>query len=614
MGAAKANSPIPTVDFAHGELVVEAQETNKNFDLKEDRLRVEKKIHDKKKVKNEVHGKAATVVKNTQTRVSQKSNKTQGNDALNEHVNEKNHETEADSHHTKGHHEAFPKPLNSYQDEGMGLFQKLGFRIDADPFNVVALLIFLGAIFHTFMAGSIMSLSHKIEEEHAQRCLESGEHSESILAQFLHFFGEVEAIFGIWVLVLMGAIAGFKDWSTMVHYVSDTVNYIEPMFVVVIMTIAATKPILNFSENIMKRLAQLIGAGSPAAWWGVILTVAPLLGSFITEPAAMTIAALLLVKQFYKLEPSTKFKYATLGLLFVNVSVGGTLSNFAAPPVLMVAQPWDWSTTFMLVNFGWKAAVGIVIANTLFYLYFRRELARLAEKRDQLSQGESQEDLSKVPFWITLVHVLFMVWTVVNAHYPAMFLGGFLFFLGFTQITAQYQSKLELKTAVLVGFFLAGLVNHGGVQGWWISPVLSSLTEIPLMLIATALTAFNDNAAITYLSTLVEGFSPALKYAVVAGAVSGGGLTVIANAPNPAGQSILGKFFPNRAVNPLFLAAGALVPTIIMGLCFMLLESTTPVLYGIFSFLGFGGLIIFINRVRGRMKVKTIASEQQLSA
>lgn len=90
------------------------------------------------------------------------------------------------------------------------------------------------------------------------------------------------------------------------------------------------------------------------------------------------------------------------------------------------------------------------------------------------------------------------------------------------------------------------------------------------MLCATVLTAFNDNAAITFLSTLVPNFTDPLKYAVVAGAVAGGGLTVIANAPNPAGQAILKKYFEN-GVNPAKLAMAALIPTIVVVLCFIIL-------------------------------------------
>ena len=157
---------------------------------------------------------------------------------------------------------------------------------------------------------------------------------------------------------------------------------------------------------------------------------------------------------------------------------------------------------------------------------------------------------------------------VYSAHDMAAFMGLFLFYLGFAKVTEEYQDKRKIIEALMVGFFLAGLVTLGGMQAWWIAPVLGSLGDLPLMLAATILTAFNDNAAITYLSTLVPDFVITAKYAVVAGAVTGGGLTVIANAPNPAGQSILSKFFLS-GVNPMKLALGAIIPTIIMGLLFM---------------------------------------------
>ena len=160
-----------------------------------------------------------------------------------------------------------------------------------------------------------------------------------------------------------------------------------------------------------------------------------------------------------------------------------------------------------------------------------------------------------------------MVWTVLTGHYPALFLGGFLVFLGFTKATAAYQSRVELRAPLLVGFFLAGLVIHGGLQAWWIAPVLGRLSEFPLFLASTILTSFNDNALITYLATLVPDFRDSLKIAVVAGAVTGGGLTVIANAPNPAGQALLNEFF-DGAILPLGLFLGALPPTIIAAIAF----------------------------------------------
>ncbi|HEY8993989.1 MAG TPA: putative Na+/H+ antiporter [Lacunisphaera sp.] len=447
-------------------------------------------------------------------------------------------------------------------------------RAAAEPFNVVATLIFVLAVLHTFATAKIRHWAHVVEERHCERLkIKRGDPDRdndgrpdevSFWGQILHFLGEVEAVFGIWALVLGGSIVWFKGLDTAVHYLADTVNYTEPMFVVVIMALASTRPVMRLAEQCLRAIASL-GRGRPVAWWLAILTVAPLLGSFITEPAAMTIAALLLGKQFYELKPSPKLMYATLGLLFVNISIGGTLTHFAAPPVLMVAAAWHWDMAYMFTHFGWHAISGIVLSNVIYLLVFRKELFAL--RTPDRSDEPVQEP---VPAWVTGVHLVFLGFTVWSAHHPALFIGGFLFFLAFAQATAHHQSKLELRGPMLVGFFLGGLVVHGGLQAWWIQPVLGSLGELPLFFGATILTAFNDNALITYLATLVPGFSEELKYAVVAGAVTGGGLTVIANAPNPAGQSILQRYFP-EGVSPLGLLLGALVPTLVVVFSFMVL-------------------------------------------
>ena len=169
-------------------------------------------------------------------------------------------------------------------------------------------------------------------------------------ARVLHFLGEVEAVFGIWCLPLFILLAARAGWSTTLDYLNHKVSYVEPVFVVVIMAIASTRPILQLAERCLRFFARL-GGGRPAAWWLAILTLGPVLGSLITEPAAMTISALLLAKQFYALKPRPRFAYATLGLLFVNISVGGVFTHFAAPPVLMVAGPWGWNTPFMVTPF-----------------------------------------------------------------------------------------------------------------------------------------------------------------------------------------------------------------------------------------------------------------------
>lgn len=208
--------------------------------------------------------------------------------------------------------------------------------------------------------------------------------------------------------------------------------------------------------------------------------------------------------------------------------------------------------------------------NEIKLFRFRRELPIVlsASQRASFKDPDWDDREDPVPVWVTLVHIAFMVWTIVNAHYPALFVPGLLFFLAFAQVTSPYQNNIDLKPPLLVGFFIGGLLIHGGVQGWWIEPVLGSLGEIPLMLTATILTAFNDNAAITYLSTLIPDLTDGMKYAVVAGAVAGGGLTVIANAPNPAGRSILNSYFKN-GVSPSKMFLAALGPTIVVGLIFL---------------------------------------------
>src|SRR5882762_10987004 len=327
---------------------------------------------------------------------------------------------------------------------------------------------------------------------------ERGPGAHSFAVELLHLLGEVEAVFGIWCVPLLIAIRLLKGPRSAEAFLGG-VDFTEPMFVFVVMAIASTRLILLFAERLMGLFASL-GGGTPLSWWLSTLTVGPILGSFITEPAAMIICALLLSRRVLDLGTSPRLRYATLGLLFVNVSVGGTFTHFAAPPVLMVASKFGWDTAFMAGHFGWKAAVGIGIANAGFGLLFRPELASMP-RTSAIPDGPER----RVPPSITAVHLGFLALTVYAAHTPAIFVGAFLFFLAFHAATAPYQDPLDLRAPLLVAFFLAGLVVHGALQQWWIAPVLGSLQELPLFIGAMALTTVNDNAAITYLSSLVPG-------------------------------------------------------------------------------------------------------------
>ena len=490
-------------------------------------------------------------------------------------------------HYTHGamQYSRFPVPLSIYtpNEQGMTLGEKLKHRIDVDPFNLSATVIFLLAIIHTFMSPIFQKLAHKLEKRYKQKLLEKKFrilHPEqrvpvSFLSTLCHFLGEVEVVFGLWIIPFFLVCQHYYSMGDFLRYIDRDTSFTEPLFVAVIMVIASSRPIYRLAENTLQLGARL-GKGSPAAWWLSVLCIAPLLGSFITEPAAMTLGAILLGKKLYQLRPSSALCYATVALLFVNVSVGGTLTHFAAPPIVMVAGKWNWDMAHMFTHFGWKAVTGIVIANLIYFVFFTKEFRRLADVQRQITTGEgsvptSWEDRQDViPIWVYIVSILFLAWTVYFAHHPAIFIGGFMFFLGFTLATPQYQNTFSIKVPLLVAFFLAGLLILGGVQGWWMQPVLQALAELggeATMSVASVLTAFNDNASVTFLSSTVPNLPEEIRYAIVAGAVTGGGLTVIANAPNPAGQAILGKYFKSGISAPkLFI--WALLPTIIMFLMF----------------------------------------------
>jgi len=473
-----------------------------------------------------------------------------------------------ESQHHDTTYQLITKPLG-YSDQNLNTTsEKLIHRINQQPFNIPALIIFVLAIFHTLFAHKFTTLS----DNRRQRNLEKKKKIvDDFGVEILNFLGEVEVIFGIWVIPLCLVMTYYYDWWTAIHYL-NTLDYKEPLFVVVVMTIASTTPIIKLTEDCLRYIAQ-IGGGTVKAWWWTILTIGPLAGSFVTEPGAMTISAIMLSHHFYKYKPSPKFAYATLGLLFVNISVGGVLTSFAAPPVLMVSAPWDWSTEFMMMNFGWKAGMGILCANTLYYLVFKNDLNKLDTTRIEHLKEEKEEEEhdKKIPFWITIMNLTFLAWIVVHNHYPVIFIGSFMLFLGFQRATLFYQPNLNLRLPTLVGFFLAGLIVHGNLQGWWISPILGSASENILMLMSASLTAFTDNAEITFLASLIPTLTDPMKYAIVAGAISGGGLTVIANAPNPLGQALLGKHFQSGiSAGSLFI--GAIIPTIIMAACFWIFK------------------------------------------
>jgi hypothetical protein len=413
--------------------------------------------------------------------------------------------------------------------------------------QLIAATLFAVAVIHTFSTKYFEHLAH-IQPKHAG---------------IWHLLGEVEVVFGLWAMILILFMLIISGKYEAMSYL-DSRNFTEPMFVFVIMVIAGTRPILDFTAATVKWISNYMPINRGMAMYFLVLAFVPLLGSFITEPAAMTLAALMLRDTLFSKEVSTKLKYVTVGVLFVNISIGGTLTSFAAPPVLMVAAKWNWDIWFMISNFGWKAAIAVFVNAASAMLLFRRELGHMGPKI-------TNSDEPRMPVSIVLIHLVFLVLVVAFAHHTAAFMGVFLLFLGFATAYQQYQNPLILREALLVAFFLAGLVVLGGQQQWWLQPLLMDMDDTAVFFGAAALTAITDNAALTYLGSLVEGLSEEFKVALVAGAVTGGGLTVIANAPNPAGFAILKGKFDEQSIHPLGLLIAALPPTIVAIIAFRVL-------------------------------------------
>lgn len=410
----------------------------------------------------------------------------------------------------------------------------------------VALAIFVLALVHTFAAKQFERLSHRLPRH----------------AGLFHLLGEIEVVFGFWAIVLIMVMGLMRGGDEALAY-AESRNYTEPLFVFVVMVVAASKPVLRTVIWAVDGMARVIPLPTPvaSAWLG--LAAVPLLGSLITEPAAMTIAALMLAPQIFRPQVPEPFKYLALGVLFVNISIGGTLTSYAAPPVLMVAATWQWDSAFMFAHFGWKAAIAVVVNATVATFVLRKHL------HAPVADGSAAE--APVPWTVVLVHLALLAGVVMLAHHPVAFLGLFLMFLGFSQAYERHQSPLIIKEALLVAFFLAGLVVLGGLQGWWLQPIVSSLEPLALFFGALGLTAITDNAALTYLGSLISGISDESKYMLVAGAVAGGGLTVIANAPNPAGVALLKRGFEDESIGAGGLLLGALGPTAVAAAAFLLI-------------------------------------------
>lgn len=418
----------------------------------------------------------------------------------------------------------------------------------------LATLFFTIALIHTFLIPLIVRLTRTLKEG-------------SLTSKALHLISEVELIFAFWALIFLLAwvvTAGTLPVSKFIQ----SINISEPFFIFCIVVMASAKPVLQFVKQalilIANSIAKLLKIPPAFCQIAVLLTLGPLLGSVITEPAAMTLVSLLLLQMFKNTQTDeqidNKFVYAVLAVLFVNVSIGGALTHFAAPPILMVARIWQWDFLSVFKNLGIASIIAVFVNAGFLTVYYKKNILQLRPLN---------VDAVNIPSWITLGHVLLIASSVYYLHQPRILFLLLLICVGFVRMTRTFQEKLRWKEGFFVALFLLGLMVLGTFQRWWLEPILAVLSEKIIFFAAVGLTAVVDNAALTYLGAQVPNLTNGAKWAIVSGALAGGGLTIFANAPNPIGFSLLQTIFPQKTLSSVKLLQAAVIPTAVAVISFI---------------------------------------------
>lgn len=416
----------------------------------------------------------------------------------------------------------------------------------------LATLFLILALVHTFLVSYVAKIANNFKRQ-------------SVLDNLFHALAEVEIVFGFWAILFLINWSFFESAEKVLGYCQN-LNVTEPLFVLCIVLIASSKPVLDFTQIFIvssaNKLSNLFKSNQVQTQFLVLFILGPLLGSLITEPAAITIVGLILMRMFNDKTTETNFIYGLVALLFVNISIGGSLTYFAAPPILMVARIWQWNISSVFINLGVPAISAVVLNTFLFKFRYKNKITNFFKPL----KFESTES----PFWVTSIHLIFLLVLILSLHQPKMLIFVLILFVVFTKLTARFQTTLRWKESFLVAFFLMGLLVLGSFQQWWLQPIITELSEKTVFFAAVGLTAITDNAALTYLGSQVPDLKETARWALVSGALAGGGLTILANAPNPVGFSLLISKFPNRVLSSGKLFLAAIIPTLIAVTCFLI--------------------------------------------
>ncbi len=378
-----------------------------------------------------------------------------------------------------------------------------------------------------------------------------------------HYLSETELAFPFWGIIFLATVPLFSvlgwidgsDSRNQFMELAGHLDFSEPALLFVILLVTNTPLVMRFASRAIDGVADLVmqmaSASRGEASYITSMIVGPLMGSLITEPAAMTVTALFLRDRFFNRRVSRRFKFMSFANLLVNVSIGGALTNFAAPPILMVRDAWGWSSNFVFFHFGLNAALAIVVNTGLCWFFLRGELRAV--------QGFPKESLNDANGLILKKDSASTTRTSQAAEQRAVrSLGSRLFYL---------VNQFEFRSSLYVALFLAGVVVLGHQQAWWLRELVEGKSPFSLFLGSTVLTSVTDNAALTYLSTQIESLTPLMRHAVVAGSIAGGGISVVANAPNPIGFSILREQLGDAGFGFSDLLRYALLPTAIAMIC-----------------------------------------------